>query len=385
MEKELPKKLKIVVCSIAKNEEQFVKRWKESANDADALYILDTGSSDNTVSVAKELGINVYEAVIAPWHFANARNHLLDLLPDDVDWIINLDLDEVLVDGWRSELEKVANDGSITRPRYNYTWSWNPNGTPGLQYNGDKIVRRHSHRWKGACHEVNITQPGYEENQIFCSVKIEHYPDNSKIRSSYLPLLALDVEENPHNDRNRHYYARELFFQGQMEESIKHFKHHITMPEAKWAAERAWSMRYLAKMLPEEREAWLLRACAEYPSSREPWFDLCQYYYGKDNFAGCYFSAKKALDIKVKQGLYLNESEPWGWKIHDLFAIAAYNLNQDFDAYVHGCIALELEPIDARLKKNLEFYAARIPPQHLEKYRYKAKIMARIPWAIAIL
>ena len=367
--------MKVAVVSIAKNEEQFVKRWKESANDADALYILDTGSSDATVSIAKELGINVYEADIQPWHFANARNFLLDMLPDDVDWIINLDLDEVLVDGWRAELEKVPNDGSITRPRYNYTWSWNPDGTPGLQYNGDKIVRRHSHRWKGACHEVNITQSGYEENQMFCGVKIEQYADNSKPRSSYLPLLALDVEEDPYNDRNRHYYARELFFHGQIEESIKHFKHHITMPEAKWDAERAWSMRYLAKMIPAEREAWLLRACAEYPYGREPWFDLCQYYYEKQNFAGSYFAAAKALAITKKQGLYLNEPEPWGWKMHDAYAVAAYNLNQDFDAYVHGCIALELNPIDARLQKNVEFYAERVPDQYKENYRHIAKTM----------
>jgi glycosyltransferase involved in cell wall biosynthesis len=366
---------KIAVVSIAKNEEKFVKTWKESAKNADALYILDTGSSDNTVSIAKELGINVYEAIITPWHFANARNHLLDLLPSDIDWIINLDLDEVLVDGWRAELEKIPNDGSITRPRYNYTWSWNEDGTPGLQYHGDKIVRRFSHRWKGACHEVNITQPGHHETQMFCGLQIHHHADNTKPRSSYLPLLALDVEEDPHNDRNRHYYARELFFRGEIEESVKQFKHHITMPEARWDAERAWSMRYLAKMLPQERESWLLRACAEYPRAREPWFDLAQHYYDKQNWSGSHFAASKALAIRTQEGLYLNEPEPWGWKMHDLYAIAAYNINQDFDAYINGCIALELNPNDARLQKNVEFYMERIPDQYKANYREIAKTM----------
>lgn len=352
--------MKVVVVSIAKNEEKFVKRWKESANDADALYILDTGSSDATVAIAKELGINTYVADIKPWHFANARNMLLDMLPDDIDWIINLDLDEVLVAGWREELEKVPNDGSITRPRYLYTWNWNEDGTPGLQYSGDKIVRRHSHRWKGACHEVNVTQPGYEERQMFCGLQIHHHADNTKSRGSYLELLELDVQEDPHNDRNRYYYARELFYRGRFEESIIQFKHHLSMPEARWNAERAWSMRYLAKMIPHERESWLLKACAEYPNAREPWVDLAQYYYSLNDFAGCLFAANKALAITEKEGLYLNEGEAWGWIPHDLAAIAAYNLGSYHYAYGQGAIAMSMNPTEPRLQKNLEFYGEKI-------------------------
>lgn len=365
--------MKIAVVSIMKNEAKHIKRWKESANDADALYVLDTGSDDDSVSIAKELGINVYEAAITPWHFGNARNYLLDLLPSDIDYVINLDLDEVLIDGWRGHLESM--DQSITRPRYNYTWSWNDDGTPGLQYNGDKIVKRNGYRWMNAVHEVMTPVSGLIEKQGFIGLQIEHHADNLKSRGSYLPLLALDVEENPNNDRNRYYYARELFFHGMIEESIKHFKHHISMPEARWDAERAWSMRYLAKMIPDEREAWLFRACAEYPHGREPWFDLGQHFYEKQNFAGCYFAANKALAIKTKEGLYLNEPEPWGWKMHDMFAVAAYNLNQHFDAYVNGCIALTLNPNDARLQKNVEFYAERIEPQYLENYKEIAKTM----------
>ena len=40
-------------------------------------------------------------------------------------------------------------------------------------------------------------------------ITVNHYPDNSKSRSSYLPLLELSVKENPNNDRNMHYLGRE--------------------------------------------------------------------------------------------------------------------------------------------------------------------------------
>ena len=367
--------MKVVVVSIAKNEEQFVKRWKESANDADALYILDTGSSDNTVSIAKELGINVYEAIITPWHFANARNHLLDLLPDDIDWIINLDLDEILVDGWRAELEKVANDGSITRARYQYVWSWREDGTPGVTYHGDKIVRRHSHRWKGACHEVNTVQPGYEELQTFCGLQIHHFADNTKSRSSYLPLLLLDVEEDPENDRNVYYCARELFFNGRVEEAATMFKRHLGLKSAVWAPERAWSMRYLAKLLPEEAEQWHLRACAEYPAGAEVWTDLANYYYNKQKWEGMYYAAKRALQCQHTKNLYLTEPDAYGWWPHDMVALAAHNIPVDYEALVHGVIASELNPTDERLKKNVEFYTERVPDQYKLNYKEIARTM----------
>ena len=52
-------KLKICVYTIALNEEQFVKRWIDSAQEADALYVLDTGSTDNTVNLLKKYGVNL--------------------------------------------------------------------------------------------------------------------------------------------------------------------------------------------------------------------------------------------------------------------------------------------------------------------------------------
>ena len=42
-------KNKIYVYAISKNEEKFVDRWMDSLEAADAVYVLDTGSTDNTV------------------------------------------------------------------------------------------------------------------------------------------------------------------------------------------------------------------------------------------------------------------------------------------------------------------------------------------------
>ena len=63
----------------------------------------------------------------------------------------------------------------------------------------------------------------------------------------------------------------------------------------------------------------------------------------------------KPLKIKEKFLGYFCETDAWGWKPHDLMALANYNLGLDEEALLHGKIALDLNN-DDRLKKNVEFY-----------------------------
>ena len=79
---------------------EFIKRWHESALEADWQYLLDTGSSNGCDTYAESLGITVLRKTFTPWRFDVSRNHLLENLPDDADYMINLDVDEVLVAGW---------------------------------------------------------------------------------------------------------------------------------------------------------------------------------------------------------------------------------------------------------------------------------------------
>ena len=71
-------KWKICVYAICKNEEQFVDRWVDSMQEADAIYVLDTGSTDQTVEKLKKRNVHVQREEINPWRFDVARNHSLD-------------------------------------------------------------------------------------------------------------------------------------------------------------------------------------------------------------------------------------------------------------------------------------------------------------------
>lgn len=349
--------MKIAVYTIALNEEQFVQSWYESAKDADYLLIADTGSQDGTIELAKSLGINVVSISIKPWRFDDARNASLSLIPEDIDYCIALDMDEQLQPGWREHLEKM--DKTITRPRYKYTWSWNDDGSPGLEYGADKIHARHNYRWKHPVHEVLVTDR-INEKQGFIGLEIHHYPDNSKPRSQYLPLLKLSVQEDPWDDRNAFYYARELFLYDMHEESAKEFKRYLDLPTAKWGAERARALRYLAQIERDNAFFWLEKAIAEDPGRRETLVHFSVEHYFVEDWENTNRYALKALEIENKQLDYLCEALAWGSLPYDLAAVSFYHLGDKEKAYEYGLKAVEAEPTNERLIANLSLFKSEI-------------------------
>ena len=345
--------MKIAVYTIAKNEEQFVERWANSCQDADYRFILDTGSTDKTVELAKSAGVEVAVASINPWRFDDARNISLGLLPADIDMCIALDMDEVLQPGWREELEKVNLE--TTRPRYKYVWSWKDDGSEGLTYGGDKIHKRHGYRWKHPVHETLVTDRT-EEVQEWTNLQIHHHPDSSKSRGQYFPLLELAVSEDLTDDRHSYYLAREYFYNGLTEKAAKEFKRHLSLPKAKWGPERASSWRYLAKCEPEFTIDYLNNAINEAPGRREPLVEYAMYYYGNKDWQNCYWAAIDALNIKEKPLDYLCEEFAWGDLPYDLAAISAWHLGFKDKAVEYGTLAVFANQDSERLKANLDLY-----------------------------
>lgn len=84
--------MKISACMIAKNEEQSITRCIDSYKGiVDEIIVVDTGSVDNTIAIAKSLGAKVYHF---EWinDFSKAKNFALSKAKGD--WIIFLDADE---------------------------------------------------------------------------------------------------------------------------------------------------------------------------------------------------------------------------------------------------------------------------------------------------
>lgn len=345
--------MKIAVYAIAKNEEKHVYRWAASAAEADCRLILDTGSDDNTRAVASALGITVFHHTFDPWRFDDARNHALDMLPDDIDVCIALDLDEVLVPGWRQALEATWEDDA-DRGRYKYVWSWTENGGEGLVYGGDKIHSRYGMRWRHPVHEVLRKTNEQPENQVWIDdLEIHHHPDPTKSRAQYLPLLEMAVEEDPMDDRNRFYLGREYIYQGEMSKALEQFDQHLKI--SRWIPERSAACRYMYQATKDP--SFLYQALREDPSRRENYIALAQHYYERNEWQACLSMCEAALAITDKPLDYLCEADAWSWLPYDLAAIALYNLGNPKAALEMGGVALNYKPEDDRLAANIKFYA----------------------------
>ena len=92
MKKTMAEALKISACYIVKNEaKNLAKSIKSLKNQVNEIVVVDTGSTDNTIAVARKLGAKVYSF---PWQddFSQARNFALSKAKGD--WLILLDADE---------------------------------------------------------------------------------------------------------------------------------------------------------------------------------------------------------------------------------------------------------------------------------------------------
>lgn len=352
---------KVVVYAISKNESKFVERWVSSMQEADEIYVLDTGSTDDTVEKLKNLGVSVTSEVISPWRFDVARNKSLDLVPLDTDICVCTDLDEVLESGWREKLENNWNNQN--RLRYKYNWSFDEYNKPIITFLYEKIHDRKNYRWIYPVHEV-LEFTGTNEIVTTCdSIVLNHYPDSTKSRSSYLPLLELSVKEYPENDRNMHYLGREYMYYHRWNDSINTLLKHLALPSSTWKPERSASMRFISRCyihlgLKDEAKYWLNKAIEESPNQREGYVELALLELENKNYLNVIFNCIKALTILKNDMIYINEPFCWDSTIPDLLSLSYYNLGMKEEALYYIDKALELNPNDQRLINNKKVFTS---------------------------
>ena len=92
---------RLSVIIIAKNESENIADCIKSANFADEVIVLDSGSSDNTISIAKKLGAKV---LFKPWKsYGQHKNIAIKLAK--YEWIFSLDADERITKALAKEIK----------------------------------------------------------------------------------------------------------------------------------------------------------------------------------------------------------------------------------------------------------------------------------------
>ena len=98
------------VIVITRDEAAVIRRCLESVAWADEIIVADSGSTDETVSLCREMGAKVVETADWPG-FGPQKNRALDCATGD--WVLSLDADEWVTPKLRSEIAAaIANSGA---------------------------------------------------------------------------------------------------------------------------------------------------------------------------------------------------------------------------------------------------------------------------------
>ena len=181
---------------ITKNESDVLERCIRSLAGLDQVIVHDTGSTDDTVEIARKLGAEVSRTVIEPFHFAKARNEAMMLAKNK--WILSIDADDILRDGSMGKMFDVLADPAVAGYRLNHENRAVEGGsvmvTPRLS-----LFRKGAWAWQYRIHERLFPLFPPAKVGYLPSCFIEHHPkeDKTERRAQNLDLLKMCIAENP--------------------------------------------------------------------------------------------------------------------------------------------------------------------------------------------
>jgi len=168
-------KVKVTVAVITKNEEKIIARCLESARWADEIIVVDAFSKDRTVDIAKSFGAKVVQRNFTG-AFADDRNAGNDNAKND--WVLHIDADDVITDGFRKKLEDVIagkEDAVVYKFRRKNFFLGHSMDHGGFHHYIPNLVNKRYVRYEGKIHEV----PVYKGREGLIEADIEHYPFDS--------------------------------------------------------------------------------------------------------------------------------------------------------------------------------------------------------------
>ena len=232
--------MKLSQCMIVKNEEQNIERalsWGKGI--VCEQIVVDTGSTDRTIEIAKQMGAKVYEFT---WinDFAAAKNFAISKAMGD--WIAFLDADEYFSEEDAKKLPKLLEElekkkfeikgekGKINIIETDWV-QLDENGKIFAVPSQTRIFRNKPYiRYQGAIHEQIIVHPksGKKFFNLDMTGKLAIYhtgyawteKKQEEKKERNITLLKKELEGNPISAKLKLYLAESLLLDGKIAEAI---------------------------------------------------------------------------------------------------------------------------------------------------------------------
>ena len=182
----------ISLCMIVRNEEKNIKRALDSLlNTIDELIIVDTGSTDNTIEIAKPYGAKIFNF---EWNcnFSDARNFALKQAT--CDWIFIMDADEEIEQTTKSLLyEAIQYDQGIA----NFLFVTSRIGNDIIQTPQARLFRNYQ----------NIEYSNIVNENIFSSIKRLYLENKRTFRVYPIYINHFGIEEDSFIEKVKRNYS----------------------------------------------------------------------------------------------------------------------------------------------------------------------------------
>lgn len=172
--------MNVTLYAIAKNEEKNIKKFIENSKKFFHTIVVDTGSTDNTISLLKDAGIEVYEhpQTREEFDFSKARNQALSYVK--TDWAFSLDFNESVDDLYLGGFGVIADEfTNFKHLRFDKINEDEPKQSYEVHV---RFHRTKSYEWKNAIHEVPQFVPTEnfpQESSVDTTIKITKNVSNS--------------------------------------------------------------------------------------------------------------------------------------------------------------------------------------------------------------
>ena len=222
--------MKLSIALIVKDEAKILDKMLSSVKEADEIIVCDTGSSDNTIEIAKKYTDKIYHF---KWcdDFSKARNYAKEKCTGD--WILSIDADHQLltpISEVKKVIEKTKSRVLNIKSIMGQSWHYRP-----VLFKNDPDIF-----WVGKVHE-NLNLKAEEDTNIErnCDYSENHLKDPER----NLRIL-LTMEKTP---RTLFYLGKEYLDLKQYDQAVQSFDEYLKV--STWLDEKAEAYFYKAKAL----------------------------------------------------------------------------------------------------------------------------------------
>jgi glycosyltransferase involved in cell wall biosynthesis len=217
------------LCVIVKNEEKNIGECLKSAKGlADEIIVTDTGSSDNTIEIAKSYGAKI-EHFEWTKDFSAARNYCISKAT--CRWIIWLDADDRLPENTAAELRKILS--KEIQSKVFYFEICDNRGTKFLQIR--VFPNKEQIKFEGRIHEQilpSIRKLGLSEIKLPLRIIHTGYDAHELLKEKQLRNLELFKEQFPDekgmNPLDMYHYGTCYSILGEQENALKWLKESLS-------------------------------------------------------------------------------------------------------------------------------------------------------------